>query len=276
MLINYVRVWQHPSPPSVTTGGASGVHGSEATVTGTVNPNGIETGYAFEYGETTSYGHHSQPEGKLPAGWGAVPVAARITGLTAGKVYHYRLVASSGAGGGGGVDHTFRVEGQPNLLANSSFLLENAEGNGAVPQGWTAWENSGHVQFGRTVNEENAEQGSTYEEWNANVNGASLGQDVYNYPQVGQNYTFSVWVRAPQATVKGAIVIYGMKGGEARDATATHFTIKGLESKGKGQEGWQLVSVPLTVTKTEEEHIRVQVYEETPNTNLDLDGATLK
>src|ERR1019366_2684926 len=44
------------SPSSVTTGAATSVTSSTATLNGRVNPNGYTTTYYFEYGTTTSYG----------------------------------------------------------------------------------------------------------------------------------------------------------------------------------------------------------------------------
>lgn len=273
-------------PPTATTGGSSSVASTSAVLAGSINPNGLDTHYYIEWGREASKPYEDFAPGPYPgedvgSGTGTVNRSVTATGLVPNTIYYYRLIAKSPTGTSEGSTQSFRTFSEPvqaaqNMLANASFLLESPGGAGGLPQDWTAWENGGHMQFNRVVNEEGAEQGPTYEEWNANVTLASLGQDVYNYPQVGQNYTFSVWMRAPNATVKGAIAIYGMKGGEARDESSTPFTIQGLESKGKSKEGWQLVSVPLQVTRTEEEHIRVQVYEETPNTNLDLDGATLE
>ena len=45
-----------PSPPTATTGTASNQAQSSATVSGTVNPNGTDTSYFFQYGTTTAYG----------------------------------------------------------------------------------------------------------------------------------------------------------------------------------------------------------------------------
>ncbi|HEX3693293.1 MAG TPA: hypothetical protein VHU13_08105, partial [Solirubrobacteraceae bacterium] len=157
MLVDYVRVWQHPRAPEVTTGSAS-VTGAEATLSGSVTPNGIETGYAFEYGETTSYGYHSQPEGKVPEGWSSTPVSAKIANLIPGKTYHYRVVASSSAGGANGADHTFRVEAPSNLLTNASFGY--AAPACALPQGWTMRGNGGSVSECSYVSEERAQQGN--------------------------------------------------------------------------------------------------------------------
>jgi hypothetical protein len=87
-----------PAPPTVVTGEAAGVTTGRATLTGSVNPNGDATEYYFEYGETTSYGS-STPVQDIPAGEAPVGVAEPLSGLTPGKTYHFRLVASSAAGG---------------------------------------------------------------------------------------------------------------------------------------------------------------------------------
>src|SRR6476660_966867 len=44
------------APPNATTEAAIGVSYEEATLKGTVNPEGSATGYYFEYGPTESYG----------------------------------------------------------------------------------------------------------------------------------------------------------------------------------------------------------------------------
>src|SRR5207237_979683 len=78
--------------PSVSTGAASGVGVTSASVAGTVNPQGYETGYRFEYGTTTAYAS-STPLGDAGAGSNDVPVSAALSDLTASTTYHYRLVA---------------------------------------------------------------------------------------------------------------------------------------------------------------------------------------
>lgn len=85
----------HP-PPAVATGPATQVTSTAATVTGIVNPNGEATTYEFQYGPTPLYGLQTIPA-SLPAGSAAVPVAARITGLTPGTVFYFRIVALHGA-----------------------------------------------------------------------------------------------------------------------------------------------------------------------------------
>jgi Fibronectin type III domain len=97
---------RNASPPTVTTGAATGVGAHDANVRGTVNPNGSKTTYRFEFGLTPSYGVQSKPK-SLAAGGTARSVSATLTGLQSGQTYHYRLVASNSGGIGLGPDRTF-------------------------------------------------------------------------------------------------------------------------------------------------------------------------
>jgi hypothetical protein len=92
--------------PAVSAGGVSDVQPTAATVSGSINPHGATTTYRFEYGLTTSYGA-STATGSLAASTRASTVRARIGGLTAGKRYHYRLVATNSAGTTRGSDRAF-------------------------------------------------------------------------------------------------------------------------------------------------------------------------
>jgi hypothetical protein len=90
-------------PDATTTKPASPTHTS-ATLTGTVNPAGIELnpgleGCRFEWGLFGNPYEHQAPCDKSTAEIGTanspVEVAAPISGLQAGARYHYRLVASN-------------------------------------------------------------------------------------------------------------------------------------------------------------------------------------
>jgi hypothetical protein len=94
--------------PTVTTTAASAVSASEATLNGTVNPEGVAggTSYHFEWGTETAYGNVTA---ETPAGEGKANVAAAstITGLTPGTTYHFRLDATNASGSVSGADETF-------------------------------------------------------------------------------------------------------------------------------------------------------------------------
>jgi hypothetical protein len=94
------------NPPAVTTTAASNVTTSGATLNGTVNPNGADASYHFQYGTSTSYGSVTTT-GDAGSGSSAVNESASISGLQSSTTYHYRLVASNSGGTTNGSDQTF-------------------------------------------------------------------------------------------------------------------------------------------------------------------------
>jgi phosphodiesterase/alkaline phosphatase D-like protein len=84
----------HP-PAGVATGPVSQVGLRSATVTGTIDPNGVATTYMFEYGLTDAYGSETFPA-IVATGSKSVPVSAQLQGLAPGTVFHYRVVAVHG------------------------------------------------------------------------------------------------------------------------------------------------------------------------------------
>ncbi len=98
-----------PAPPTLdgSPAFASAIKTGGATLNGTLNPNGSDTIYHFEYGTDTTYGSSTQDYG-AGAGSGDQPVTAELTGVAAGTTYHVRLVADNGTGGvQHGADFTF-------------------------------------------------------------------------------------------------------------------------------------------------------------------------
>ncbi|HEY5046124.1 MAG TPA: NHL repeat-containing protein [Solirubrobacteraceae bacterium] len=97
-----------PLAPLVSIGAAQSVGENSATLTGTVNPQGINTTYYFQYGTSESYGA-SVP--LAPAYAGAASAAlgemASIIGLAPSTTYHFRLVATSRGGTVYGAGQTF-------------------------------------------------------------------------------------------------------------------------------------------------------------------------
>jgi hypothetical protein len=99
-------------PPVPVTGAASAVTATGAKLAGTVNPNGLATTAAFDYGTSVAYGSSTAPQ-DAGAGTLAVDVAATLTGLQPSTTYHYRLSASSSGGTEAGTDHTFTTPAAP-------------------------------------------------------------------------------------------------------------------------------------------------------------------
>src|SRR4029077_13169666 len=194
--------------------------------------------------------------------------------LTHGDSFPARVYAWTAHGGDYSEDKTFVVPGGTasgrNLLENASFALGATPPPGCgTTYDWTAYPNGGSLAKCDYASESGAEQGGSFLEMNDTAEGGSVGQDVPFTPRVGQTYTFSVWLRAPAAAVNGTVAIYSINGaGQAFDQGNTKYTLT-------GGGAWKRVEVPLTVTLTEATKIRVQVYEQTKNTNIDIDGAQL-
>jgi hypothetical protein len=92
--------------PSPTTLAASAVTAGTATLNGSINPNGAATTFSFQFGTNTAYGS-ATPVVTLASGSTAVPTNAAVSGLLAGRLYHYRVVATNSAGFALGSDMTF-------------------------------------------------------------------------------------------------------------------------------------------------------------------------
>ncbi len=78
---------------------------------GTINPNGDNTTYSFEYGTTTSYGNTTSNTQEL-TGSSDVDVSENIVGLMPNSLYHYRLTATNSGGTTNGGDVTFTTVGE--------------------------------------------------------------------------------------------------------------------------------------------------------------------
>ena len=96
------------APAVATTTEATNQYETQAALNGTVNPNGQEAKYFFQYGTSTSYGS-STAEGSTGSGSTPVPETATITGLQTGITYHYRVAAKTGGHISYGQDSTFTL-----------------------------------------------------------------------------------------------------------------------------------------------------------------------
>jgi hypothetical protein len=138
------------SPPVVGTGAATSITVTSATLGGTVDPNGRATTWYFEYGTSTSYGSKTAAK-SAGAGTSTVSVSGPVSGLARGRLYHYRLVATSDAGTSRGADRTFSTVGVPTAVSGSasSIGLTSARLNGTVtPNGQaTSW----YFEYGTTT-----------------------------------------------------------------------------------------------------------------------------
>jgi hypothetical protein len=102
----------YAAAPAATTGAATAVTQTTATLHGSVDPNGTATSYLFQYGTTKLYGT-TTPTGSAGGGAKAVKRSAAISGLAPATTYHYRIVALRGTSVFAGKDRTFKTQRQP-------------------------------------------------------------------------------------------------------------------------------------------------------------------
>jgi hypothetical protein len=98
-----------PPRPSIDAAAAQNLTLTDADLTATINPNGFDTTYHFEYGTDTSYGTSVPiPDAGIGSGTSDVSVSQHLTSLTQNTTYHWRLLATNANGtAGAGADHTF-------------------------------------------------------------------------------------------------------------------------------------------------------------------------
>jgi hypothetical protein len=94
--------------PTASTGQATSIASTSATLSGTVLPNQEATTYHFEYGATKAYGTSTPDQGPVN-GNASKPVTASVSGLAPSTTYHFRLVATNASGTVQGKDAKFKT-----------------------------------------------------------------------------------------------------------------------------------------------------------------------
>ena len=139
--------------PTATTGSATSVTSSSATLNGTVNPTGFSTTAYFQWGTTASYGNNTASQ-SIGSGRDALSIKADLTGLKPSTIYHYRIVATNTKGGTAyGSDRTFTTAPSSTptaaTVAATSVTSSSATLNGTVnPHGLAT---TAYFQWGTTT-----------------------------------------------------------------------------------------------------------------------------
>jgi hypothetical protein len=94
--------------PTVTTSSATSIGHTGATLHASVDPHGLATTYAFQYGTSTAYGAQTGGH-SAGSGTSTKAVSLAISGLTPGVVYHFRVIASNADGTSIGTDRSFKT-----------------------------------------------------------------------------------------------------------------------------------------------------------------------
>ena len=100
-----------PPAPLVGPATVSEVTQSTATITTSVNPDGLHTLYKLDVGTSTAYG--TPYPGDAGAGSVSVELTFNLSGLEAGTTYHFRLLAANSDGTSSEPDQTFTTARGP-------------------------------------------------------------------------------------------------------------------------------------------------------------------
>lgn len=229
------------SPPSVFTSPATGVGPATATLGGTVNPNGQPTTWFVEYGTSTSYGTKSATA-DAGSGTAAKSVSVGISGLTAGKTYHFRVVASSSAGTVNGADATFVTAEAPiaTTAAASSITSAGAKLNGKVdPNGRPTsyrFEYGPTISYGTTTSSASAGSGTSASSVSKTITGLKAGI-VYHFRLVASSDAGSATGSDQAFTTQGPPTVAT---GQVTAAGPTSATLAGLVNPNGRSTTWYI------------------------------------
>jgi hypothetical protein len=204
------------TPPGATTGAATSIGTTTATLNGTVDPNSRDTTFYFEYGTSSSYGTKTAAKS---AGSGASPQneAVAISKLQVGKTYHFRIVAKSDAGTTSGSDATFTTSSAPvavtadatAVAVTTATLRGQVTPNGLATTWWFEYGTS--TAYGLKTASNSAGSGTTAQAVSAGITRLTVGKS-YHFRLVAQNSSGRVFgldrlfttVGAPNATTGAA------------------------------------------------------------------------
>ncbi|MBJ7259722.1 MAG: Ig-like domain-containing protein [Chthoniobacterales bacterium] len=136
-----------PVKPTVTTLATTNVTVTNAVLPATVNPNGSESIYFFEYGTNSSFGASTVAQ-SAGGGTNAVSVSATLSNLAAGQTYYYRAAASNAFGISYASSQNFTAGLPPpsvatltptGLTTNASTLRGAINPNNSFASAWFEW-----------------------------------------------------------------------------------------------------------------------------------------
>jgi hypothetical protein len=227
------------SVPAAVTGSASSVTPTSATLNGTVDPSGRPATWYFEYGTSTGYGQKTSVK-DAGSGAGATAVSAAVTGLSAGRTYHFRLVATNDAGTSSGADRTFVSSAVPTVTAKpaSSVKDTSATLNASVnPNGQSTtltFEYGTSTSYGAKTPTASAGSGTSTKSISTSVTGLTGGA-TYHFRLVATNATGTTTGADQTFTTSGPPV---SRTGAPTGVTGTSATLTGTVDPDGHSTSW--------------------------------------
>jgi DNA-binding beta-propeller fold protein YncE len=120
-------------PPTPTTGAATDVTTSSATLHGTVDAHGHPGSYSFSITQTDGTYADSTPATPIPAGAGPVEVSTAVAGLPAGGTFNVRLAVTTTGGSRSGQPQSFATAPNPSYSPPPRFDPGDGSYNNTSP-----------------------------------------------------------------------------------------------------------------------------------------------
>jgi len=184
------------APPNVTTGAATSIGLTTATLNATINPRGSTTNYHFEYSTTAGGPYTSTPTRSAGSGSSGVAKSEPVSGLSPSTTYFFRVVATNTAGTTTGAELSFTTATPvvPTVSSNGATNVSrtSATFNGSVnPRGSTTsyhfeYGTSPGGPYGSSTPNTSAGSGSSSVPASADVSGLDANTDYY-YVLVANN-----------------------------------------------------------------------------------------
>lgn len=206
-----------PAKPLASTQSAFFVSKSTAVLNGEVNPNGVQTSYWYEYGETDALGSSTGRQ-LVGSGFFAYDAPAGVTGLKADTTYYYRLGAENQYGKVYGAALTLKTDldttpaqyllpsidtgSALNIAETSATIGGTVNPRGSETRYW--FEYGQNFGLGNTTASASAAAGQTSVAVSANLSGLQANK-VYYYRLNAQN---------AYGTVNGNISVFVTESGE--------------------------------------------------------------
>jgi hypothetical protein len=204
LLVGGVNVFsQTNGAPIVWTGNATVSGNNYTTLNGQVNPNGYQTTYYFEYGQTTSLGQIT-PTQIIGSNFSNNNVSYVVSGLYSNTTYFYRLTAVNSYGTSQGSIVSFTSSGNNNPIDSGSVVTTNpatdisntsATLNAYINNSY--YQSSGWFEFGTDPSSLTTRSipVSIYAQNNYNYFNASQGQS-FSFKLTGLSLNASYYFRA--------------------------------------------------------------------------------
>ena len=208
--INSFTTTSSSQAPAATTGSAGSITTNSATLNGSVNPNGTDTHTWFLYGTSSTLSGATQTTSlDLGSGTTAIGVSATPTGLSAGTLYYFRVVAQNSSGTTNGTINSFTTTASAqaptattglasSVTTNSATLGGTVNPNGADTHSWFLYGTSSTLSGANQTPSQDLGSGTTASGINANIAALSANTQYY----------FEVVAQNSSGTTTGAIISF--------------------------------------------------------------------